>query len=269
MKIWTLFGVSLTLILGAVPAFGEADGPDYWAVTGVAADDVLNIRAEADPRSPKIGEIPPDGTCVRNLGCVGGLTFEEHTTLTEEEKQRILRERPRWCRIEYQGTEGWVAGRYLTEGSCQAGTTVEAQLREMYRDFAPQVYIFDAETDLNGDGRMEVIVHVVSPMLCGSGGCSTLVFSPRGSSYALVTDISVNRPPIRVSPRTTNGWRNLIVHVSGGGIADHEAELAFDGTTYPPNPTVPPATRAPSMDGAEVLIPEFETLTDGRRLFRE
>lgn len=267
MKIWTALGVSTMLLVGAVSAFAEADGPDYWVVTGVASDDVLNIREQPDPRSTKVGEIPPDGTCIRNLECVGGLTFEEFTSLSEKEKQRILRERPRWCRIDFRGVEGWVAGRYLTEGRCDGGTTVNQRLREMYRDFAPDVFVFDAETDLDGDGSLEVVVHVVSPMLCGTGGCNTLVFTPRGAGYELVTDISVNRPPIRVSERTSNGWHNLIVHVSGGGMTGHEAELAFDGTSYPSNPSVAPATPAPSMDGAEVLIPEFETLTDGRRLF--
>ena len=88
------------------------------SVTGVAANDVLNIRAEPDPHAPKVGEIPPDGTCVRNLGCKGGLTFREFTELSPDEQTKRLHENPRWCRIEYRGTTGWVAGRYLTEGYC-------------------------------------------------------------------------------------------------------------------------------------------------------
>jgi len=80
---------------------------------------VLNIREKADPHSKKIGEIPPDGTCIKNLGCVGGLTFEESTTLSDEEKKKIERERPRWCKVDYRGTVGWVAGRYLAEGACE------------------------------------------------------------------------------------------------------------------------------------------------------
>jgi len=81
---------------------------------------VLNIRQEADWRSRKTGEIPPDGQCIRNLGCVGGLTLMEFTTLSEAEKAKIRKERPRWCRIEYNGITGWVAGRYLREGACSA-----------------------------------------------------------------------------------------------------------------------------------------------------
>jgi hypothetical protein len=99
-------------------ASATADGPDYYRVTGVAATDVLNIRSEPDPHAPKVGEIPPDGICVRNLGCRGGLSFQEFTELSTAEKEQRLRENPRWCRIEYQGVTGWVAGRFLAEGSC-------------------------------------------------------------------------------------------------------------------------------------------------------
>jgi hypothetical protein len=82
----------------------------------VRSDDVLNIRVEPDWRSEKIGEIPYNGTCIQNLGCVGGLTADEFTTLTESEQKKILKTRPRWCKIKYKSTEGWVSGKYITEG---------------------------------------------------------------------------------------------------------------------------------------------------------
>jgi hypothetical protein len=112
-----LLGCAFLIAASIVSA--EADGPDHWQVTGVEKDDVLNIREEPDPHSRKVGEIPPDGTCIANLGCVGGLTFEEFTTLSEEEKKKIERERPRWCKVDYEGMVGWVAGRYLAEGYCE------------------------------------------------------------------------------------------------------------------------------------------------------
>lgn len=111
----------LLLMLVSSNAFATADGPDYWRVYGVADDDVLNIRLEPDWQARKIGEIPSDGQCIKNLRCVGGLTFQEFTALSEAEKQRITKERPRWCYIEYKGIKGWVAGRYLREGTCDSG----------------------------------------------------------------------------------------------------------------------------------------------------
>jgi hypothetical protein len=117
--------IVLAVILMVQGAYSEADGPDYWQVQGVDSGDVLNIRSEANPKSEKVGEIPPDGTCIKNVKCVGGLTFEEFTNLSEAEKEKILKQRPRWCLIEYEGVKGWVAGRYLREGACEkaAGRT--------------------------------------------------------------------------------------------------------------------------------------------------
>lgn len=94
-------------------ALATADGPDYYAVTGVAADDVLNIRAEPSPNGEKLGEIPHDGRGIENLGCKGGPTFAEWEKMSEADRQQARRRR--WCRIRYNGSEGWVAGRFLTE----------------------------------------------------------------------------------------------------------------------------------------------------------
>lgn len=99
-----------------------------------------------------------------------------------------------------------------------------------------------AEVDLNGDGIKEVIVYFVGNRWCGSGGCSALILQPQGSSYKIVTKLTIVRPPISVLTRTSYGWSNLTVYVRGGGILGmYEAELPFIGTKYPSNPSVSPA----------------------------
>jgi hypothetical protein len=155
-----------------------------------------------------------------------------------------------------------------TADSVSADTDdVEVLLGELYGDLPGETRYFEGEADLDGDGRAERIVHVAGPMVCGTGGCTTLVFMPAEDGWRQVAGIGVNRPPIRVSARSTNGWRNLIVHVAGGGLQDsYEAELRFDGETYPDNPTVPPAERAADVEGARVLIDEFESFTEGKPL---
>ncbi len=51
------------LLLVATPALATQDGwPALYDVTGVAADDVLNIRAEPDASSPIVGTYAPDAT---------------------------------------------------------------------------------------------------------------------------------------------------------------------------------------------------------------
>lgn len=118
MRITFLAAVLLALLAGQ--ALGEADGPDFYKVRDVSADDTLAIREEPRADAARLGKIPPDGNCIRNLGCQGGLTFQEFTTLAKEQQARRIKENPRWCRIEYRGIIGWVAGRYLAEDGCQS-----------------------------------------------------------------------------------------------------------------------------------------------------
>lgn len=96
----------------------EADGPDYFRVVGVAPNDVLNIRSGPGAAYALVGTIAPNGNGIRNLGCEGGLTFAEWQAATPA--QRDAAQGQRWCRIAYQGIEGWAAGRFLGEGSAPA-----------------------------------------------------------------------------------------------------------------------------------------------------
>lgn len=114
-NVWLIL-VLLGLVLQVVCTIATADGgPDYYAVTGVAANGVLNIRAEPSAKSRKIGEIPHDARGLQNLGCTGGPSFAEWLEMTENERQRAGRNR--WCKVRYRGKVGWVAGRYLMEDS--------------------------------------------------------------------------------------------------------------------------------------------------------
>ena len=115
------------LVLFPGNAVAEADGPDFYRVRDISSGDTLGIHAEPDPDATVLGEIPPQGDCIRNLGCRGGLTFEEFTTLPKEQQAQRLKENPRWCRIEYRGIVGWVAGRYLAEGRCADGGTQQPE----------------------------------------------------------------------------------------------------------------------------------------------
>ena len=144
-------------------------------------------------------------------------------------------------------------------------TEVTRAIRQSYGD--GEIRIFDREADLNGDGRPEIVVYLVGPMVCGTGGCNLLVFTPTGAGYRRVADISVTRPPIRASSATSSGWRNLVVHIRGGGVASADVELAFDGRSYPQNPTVPgPRVRPAELTSTELLIDDFKSMSEGRLL---
>ena len=170
-------------------------------MVGVEQNDVLNIRSQADFRAPKTGSIPPGAQDVQNLGCKGGLTYQEFTTLSEAQKQQILKQRPRWCRVRYKGQTGWVAGRYLREGRClqQQDGAHHGQhdidpLNHAYRVEGEKVFLRNGHArkpvpdssaailseavlpaaygDLNGDGREDAAIILLQQ----TGGTGTFYY---------------------------------------------------------------------------------------------
>lgn len=119
-----------------------------------------------------------------------------------------------------------------------------------------------AFAELNGDGVQEAILYITGQSWCGSGGCPTLVLSRQGSTYRVVTRIPITRPPIRVLESTSKGWRNIGVWVQGGGIQPgYEAELRFDGKSYPRNPSTPPARKLTGRVAGKVVLTSAENGT--------
>ena len=142
---------------------------------------------------------------------------------------------------------------------------VTSAVRKAYGD--GDIHYLDRSVDLNGDGRPEIVLYLAGPTVCGTGGCTLLVFTPRGSGWRLVGSTSVTRTPIRASPARSAGWRHLIVHVAGGGGPTGDVELRFTGRSYPGNPSVPgPHVKPAVLEGAELLIDDFGSLQDTRLL---
>ena len=130
-------------------------------------------------------------------------------------------------------------------------------LLQEYPDAAPMQYAL-AWSDLNGDGKDEAIVPVISSYFCGTGGCNTLILTPAGPMWDKVAEISVSRTPITVLDTSTKGWKDITVAIGGGGGGPGIAKLSFDGEKYPDNPTVAPAV--PVDKGGTELIAEEPTM---------
>jgi len=106
---------SLTLVVAmSAPACAQsAEGPDFWAVTGVGANDALNMRMAPNADSEAIARIPHNARGLKNYGCPNEVTFEQWKGMTKSQRDRAARSR--WCQVEFQGRKGWVAGRFLRE----------------------------------------------------------------------------------------------------------------------------------------------------------
>lgn len=96
------------------------------------------------------------------------------------------------------------------------------------------------KVDLNEDGIPEVFVFIVGPFVCGTGGCSATIFKEENGEYKTLSRLSLVRNPVIISNSKTNGYKDLIMYVAGGGIESFFAELKYDGSTYPSNPSIQP-----------------------------
>lgn len=126
-----------------------------------------------------------------------------------------------------------------TPAATAAPAGLEAFLRGLNADGGELTYAF-APVDLNGDGTEEVLAYVMGPTACGSGGCSLYVLATQEGGWRVITRTTVTQTPIGVLPTSTGGWRDLAVSVGGGGAEAGWVRLAYDGRSYPTNPTTLP-----------------------------
>jgi len=148
-----------------------------------------------------------------------------------------------------------------------AEASLHAFLQSRFADIRaeyPDAGYDSAFADLNGDGRLEALVYMASPIFCGSTGCDLFVFTPTSDGWRQVAEISMGRPPVRRLRNRSRGGNDLTMLVSGDPDGPHEERVSFDGEDYRYNPFTRPARdrRAPEA-GEVVLSGEGE----GRRLF--
>jgi hypothetical protein len=108
--------VCVLAVLAVTPALAQtaaADGPTFWAVTGVRSDDTLSLRVAPNADSRRIARIPFNARGLKSYGCPSHVTFEQWKRMTQPQRDRAARSR--WCEVEYKGMKGWVAGRFLKE----------------------------------------------------------------------------------------------------------------------------------------------------------
>ena len=134
----------------------------------------------------------------------------------------------------------------------------QAILRELqdYRPSSSDQYLryYYNRVDLNDDGKPEVVVYLVGSYACGSGGCTSLIFTPTSQGYRLLSQHTVVNAPILVTPQKTARWKDLVILVSGGGATRQYTRTRFNGRTYPGNPSVQPTVPANTTLQGQALV---------------
>ncbi|KZL15709.1 MULTISPECIES: hypothetical protein [unclassified Pseudovibrio] len=136
-------------------------------------------------------------------------------------------------------------------------------LKEKYSEYRDTRY-FLKWFDLNGDGESEAIVYIIGPVICGSGGCNTLVFDKSSGEYKQIAELTVTQPPILASEDLVNGWSVLVSQSYGGGAVAGYSEYTFRGKAYPNNASQIIGV----MPRGTILIPEISFFKEGVALFK-
>ena len=138
-----------------------------------------------------------------------------------------------------------------TSNNSMLTETIEFYIKKEEGDFSQNTKYKTAEIDLNGDQQKDALVFMIGSYWCGTGGCTLLVFEQIDDNYRLVSQVPLVREPVIVSENITQGWRDIIIQNSGGGLPAKNVTLKFDGTAYPSNPSTLSPTR--DVEGVEVF----------------
>ena len=98
--------------LGAVAWTSSAEEPPkFWAVTGVKPNDVLHLRDVPSADSKSLAQVPSSARGLKHIGCRRNQPpMDVWARMSEAARREALTQ---WCRVEYRGQQGWVAGRFL------------------------------------------------------------------------------------------------------------------------------------------------------------
>lgn len=113
-----------------------------------------------------------------------------------------------------------------------------------------------SRTDLDNDGRRDALVLLNNPYgyWCGQHGCTMLVLRAHNDSFELVNAVQPIRTPLYVGNSETNGWKDLIVRVSGRQSEAKDVAMQYDGEHYPSSPaSLPPHERVALNEGLRVF----------------
>ena len=105
------------LLTWSATAHACADGPDYLDVTGVAANDTLNVRSGPGLDFRVIATLPPDAKKLQNLDRVP-IYCDYPGDLNAFERQNF------WTKVAWEFDTGfyragWVKSRFLQESSAE------------------------------------------------------------------------------------------------------------------------------------------------------
>ncbi len=117
---------------------------------------------------------------------------------------------------------------------------IESLRRTLEKSGAPLATSYKfVRIDLNNDGRRDALMMLKTPYgyWCEVNGCTMMIFKANAKDFTLINKTAPIREPVYVSNYRTNGWKNLIVRVSGRADKAKNVSMQFDGRAYPKDPS--------------------------------
>lgn len=135
--------MALAMAVFATSAQAEIDGhgPDGWRVTGVSANDTLNMRMGPGTTYPVIEQLAHNTRDLQQITCVPFYNAGHYSALTQAQIAALPQ---RWClmRTAAMDKAGWVSARFVTpEGqvSIQDARRTPPAQRQSYADGDPLI----------------------------------------------------------------------------------------------------------------------------------
>jgi len=109
----------------------------------------------------------------------------------------------------------------------------QVALQKIDADIRPDHYDI-ARADLDADDKEDVLALMNGKSSYhGSGGGTLFILKGTGKGFTSLGSVKVVNAPIYLGKSLTNGFRDLVVTVRGGGATPGLASLSFDGKSYP------------------------------------
>ncbi len=138
---------------------------------------------------------------------------------------------------------------------------IESLINETYfqEELNPDYSYTYNYTNLNNDEFADALVLLGGKEFAGSGGSTVLIFKgEEGDKFSLINKVNLARTPIVVTNDMSNGYRDLIFVVYGGGAKTSYNIMKFDGLKYPLNPSIQLEAQKGSSFEGEALISNHE-----------
>ncbi len=122
----------------------------------------------------------------------------------------------------------------------------------------PAKYIY-RRIDLDKDGQDEVVVYLLGPFFCGTGGCNLVILKATDGVYKVMANLPTTQLPLIASPDPYLSWIDLYTRKSGGGAASRFVKYSYERGAYRQKGVVPSAG---TVHG-HVVLPDGVTYAEG------